>query len=96
MVEGAYKQTKAIMMVGMGSLPRDPGITSCEATHATLLYVSGGTGKVQVDVCVHDRKEGVIHRWQGPVTMTRTGPGRWIMTVKKLVRAGKCRTGCVP
>lgn len=63
---------------------------------ATLLSVSGDTGKVQVDVCVHDRDEGVIHRWQGPVTMTRQSAGRWVMTAKKLERAGRCQTGCVP
>ena len=63
---------------------------------ATVLSNDGTRANLEVDVCVHDRNEGVIHRWQGPVTMTRTGPGRWIMTVKKLARAGKCRTGCVP
>jgi len=69
----------------------------CVGLHsARLISVSGDTGKVQIDVCVHDTDEGVIHRWQGPVTMTRQSPGKWAMTGKKLERNGRCRTGCVP
>jgi len=61
-----------------------------------LLSVKGDTGRVQVDVCVHDLNENVIWRWKGPVTMEQTSPGRWVMTAKSLERAGQCQPNCKP